>query len=84
MLGTLIEHWGGVSSALGLLAATVWMVLTGRLVTRRSHEESMAGERRRGDDWRDAYRAEAARNEVRDAQMNEVLAFVRRYSRESR
>lgn len=69
--------WLPQGGAIGLLAAVAWMVFTGRLVPRRQHEEALAGERQRANDWRDAYRAADARAEIVDRQMSEVLTFVR-------
>jgi hypothetical protein len=77
MLATFIQEWGGTGSAIGLLAATVWMVFTGRLVPRKVHEQAIAAERQRGDDWREVARTQTTRAELSDRQLDEVLAFVR-------
>lgn len=76
MLDT-VAPWLTQGGAVGLLAAVAWMVFTGRLVPRRTHEQAVSAERQRGDDWRDAYRALEARTEVQDRQMAEILTFVR-------
>jgi hypothetical protein len=72
-----LAPWITNGGAVGLLAAVAWMVFTGRLVPRRVHDQAVASERARGDDWRDAYRAEVARGETRDRQLGEILTFVR-------
>ena len=77
MLG-LISDWAGPGSVFGMLAGAVWMVLTGRLVSRRVHEQALAAATTRAEDWKAAHLAEVKRGEMRDAQMAEVLAFVRR------
>jgi len=76
MLSASVAPWiqGG---AVGILAAAVWMLFTGRLVPRRVHEQAVTRERERADDWRDAYKAADARADLLDKQMTEVLAFVR-------
>lgn len=76
MLDSLVP-WVTQGGAVGLLAAVAWMVFTGRLVPKRIHEQALATERQRGDDWRDAYRAMEARAEIQDRQMAEILTFVR-------
>jgi len=63
--------------AVTILAGVVWMLFTGRLIPRRIHEQAVARERERGDDWRDAYKAADARADLLDKQMGEVLSFVR-------
>jgi hypothetical protein len=77
-----LQAWGGTGSAIALLAATVWLVFTGRLIPRRVHERALQAEEKRGDGWKDAYLAEVARGDVRDQQMTEILTFVRRSPRE--
>lgn len=74
---------GPWAAFLALAVAVAWMVFTGRLVPRRVHEQALAAERTAKTDWYEAWKAESARNEVRDAQMGEVLAFVRRAPREA-
>lgn len=69
--------WVTQGGAVGLLSAVAWMLFTGRLVPRRIHEQVVASEHQRGDDWRDAYKAENARAEIQDRQMAEILTFVR-------
>jgi len=76
MLDSLVP-WVTQGGAVGLLAGATWMLFTGRLVTRRIHEQAVGRERERGDDWRDAYRAADARADVLDKQMTEILTFVR-------
>lgn len=74
----------GPWAAFLLLALLVaWMVFTGRLVPRRVHEQAVAAERQRGDDFREAHRAVLARSEVQDRQLDEILTFVRAYRREA-
>lgn len=76
MLDSLVP-WVTQGGAVGLLAGVAWMLFTGRLVPRRIHEQAVARERERGDDWRGAYQAADARADVLDRQMTEVLTFVR-------
>lgn len=53
-------------------------LLRGWLVPGRTVEREQSHLQRSATDWREAYMAEVARGEVRDAQMNEILHFVRR------
>lgn len=76
MLDSLVP-WATQGGAVGLLGATAWMLFTGRLVPKKIHDQAIAAERQRGDDWRDAYRAESARTEIQDQQLAEILTFVR-------
>lgn len=72
-----VVPWVTQGGAVGLLAVVAMMVFTGRLIPRRVHEQAVGIERARGDDWRDAYRAADARNEMVDRQLAEILAAVR-------
>lgn len=83
MFADALQTWAGPGSAVGLLAATVWLVFTGRLVPRRVHERAVAAEERRAADWKEAYQAELQRAEIRDRQMDEILAAIRNRPREA-
>jgi hypothetical protein len=76
MFGSSVAPWiqGG---AVSILAAAVWMLFTGRLVSRRVHDAAVGRERERGDEWRDAFKAADARADVLDKQMTEILSAVR-------
>jgi hypothetical protein len=76
MFSAAVAPWiqGG---AVGILAGAVWMLLTGRLMSRRLHDEAVALERLRAQEWRDAFLAADARADLLDKQMGEVLAFTR-------
>lgn len=76
MLDSLVP-WVTQGGAVGLLGAVAWMLFTGRLIPRRIHEQAVDTERRRGDDWHDAFQAADARADLLDKQMGEVLTFVR-------
>lgn len=76
MLDSLVP-WVTQGGAVGLLGVAAWMLFTGRLIPKKIHEQAVAAERQRGDDWRDAYRAMEARAEIQDRQMAEILTFVR-------
>jgi len=76
--GPLIAQWLGNLSPAGIASFVLWLVLTGRLVPRRQHEEAVAAQRQRGDDWHKAWDAEVARGDVRDRQLGEVLSALRR------
>lgn len=67
--------WAAAVAAVSLVFVSL---VRGWLVPGRTVEREQAALKQRGDDWRDAYLAEVARGEVRDAQMNEILQFVRR------
>jgi hypothetical protein len=73
-----IAQWVGNLSGGGVATLVVWLILTGRLVPRRQHEEAIAAQRQRGDDWHAAWDAEVARGDVRDRQLGEVLSALRR------
>lgn len=61
----------------GVAGIVVWMLLTGRLIPRRMHEERIAELRKANADLWSALRAEVARGDVRDQQFNEILSYVR-------
>lgn len=69
---------GPWAAAVSVISLVLLSLLRGWLVPGRTVEREQAALKARGDDWRDAYLAEVARGEVRDAQMNEILQFVRR------
>lgn len=64
----------------GVAGVVVWAILTGRLITKRMHEERVTELRASLREWRDAYNTEVARGDVRDQQFNEILTYVRRPS----
>lgn len=78
----LILSGGPWAAAVSVISLVLLSLIRGWLIPGRTVEREQAALNRRGDDWRDAYQAEVARGEVRDAQMNEILQFVRRNHRE--
>lgn len=74
----LVQAGGPWAAAVSVISLVLLSLLRGWLVPGRTVEREQAALKARGDDWRDAYHAEVARGEVRDAQMNEILQFVRR------
>lgn len=72
-----LASWIPQGGTVGLLGAVAWMVFTGRLIPRKVHDQAVAAERQRGDDWRAVSQAQAARVEIQDRQMAEILTFVR-------
>jgi len=74
----LIAAGGPWAAAVSVISLVLLSLLRGWLVPGRTVEREQAALKQRGDDWRDAYLAEVARGEIRDAQMTEVLQFVRR------
>lgn len=79
----LILSGGPWAAAVTVISMVLVSLLRGWLVPGRTVEREQSALKQRGDDWRDAYHAEVARGEVRDAQMNEILQFIRRsYPRE--
>lgn len=78
MTGELILAGGPWAAAVSVVSLVLVSLIRGWLIPGRTVEREQEQLRVRGDDWRDAYLAEVARGEVRDAQMNEILQFVRR------
>jgi hypothetical protein len=79
----LIVAGGPWAAVVAVVTLVVVSLVRGWLVPGRTVEREQAHLVQRGDDWRDAYRAEVSRAEVRDAQMQEILTFIRRsYPRE--
>lgn len=74
----LLTAGGPWAFAVSLGSFVVMALLRGWLVPGRTVEREQAHLRQTAQDWKDAYMAEVVRGEVRDAQMNEVLQFVRR------
>lgn len=82
-MSPLILAGGPWAAAVSVISLVLLSLIRGWLVPGRTVEREQAQLVARGDDWRDAYRAEVARAEVRDAQMQEILTFIRRsYPRE--
>lgn len=82
-MSPLILAGGPWAAAVSVISLVLLSLIRGWLVPGRTVEREQAQLVTRGDDWRDAYRAEVARAEVRDAQMQEILTFIRRsYPRE--
>jgi hypothetical protein len=77
-MSTLILGGGPWAAAVAVVSLVLMSLIRGWLIPGRTVEREQTALKQRGDDWRDAYRAEVARGEVRDAQMNEILQFVRR------
>lgn len=63
----------GDASAVGLLALVVLLVLTGRLVPRRTHEDVLADRER----WRQAYLESEAARKVEHEHTSELLEMAR-------
>lgn len=78
MTAQFVGQWIGNLSGGGIATLVIWLILTGRLVPRRQHEEAVAAHKQRGDDWHAAWDAEVARGDVRDRQLGEVLSALRR------
>lgn len=74
----LILSGGPWAAAVSVISLVLLSLIRGWLVPGKTVEREQAALKQRGDDWRDAYLAEVARGEVRDAQMSEILQFVRR------
>lgn len=75
---------GPWAAFLGLALIGTWVVITGRLITRRAHEEAITAadrvaeaERRRADDWRQAAAAADARADLHGQQLAEILSVLR-------
>lgn len=77
-MSPLILSGGPWAAAVSVVSLVLLSLIRGWLVPGRTVEREQAALKQRGDDWRDAYQAEVARGEVRDAQMAEILQFVRR------
>lgn len=75
----LVQVGGPWAAAVAVFMLVVVSLVRGWLVPGATVDRIEQQLRQRGDDWRDAYNAEVARGEVRDAQMTEILQFVRRY-----
>lgn len=74
----IIQAGGPWAAVIAVVTLVVVSLVRGWLVPGATVDRLEQQLRQRGDDWRDAYTAEVARGEVRDAQMAEILAFVRR------
>lgn len=61
-----------------LISFVVFLIVTGRLVPRISVDREVSAETRRAEDWKAAALADRARADLRDDQIGEILAFVRR------
>lgn len=61
--------WGGVGLS-GIVTIVIVLILTGRLVPRRVHDDRVA-------DWKAAYEAAEKRAETRDAQHTELMEMSR-------
>lgn len=59
---------GGLVALLTLLAR----------VFLKLHNDAVDAERRRADDWREAHKAEVARGEVRDRQLEVIMSALKR------
>lgn len=78
----LVQAGGPWAFAVVLVSIVVTALVQGWLVPGKTVEREQAQLQGACKDWRDAYLAEVARGEVRDAQMNEILQFVRRQPRQ--
>lgn len=82
---TILAGAGPWSAFLAVVLLGAWVVITGRLITRRQHDEAIAAERRaaeaeqrRADDWRQAAAAADARADLHGQQLAEILSVLRR------
>ena len=82
---TILAGAGPWAAFLGLALIGTWVVITGRLITRRQHDEAIAAERRaaeaeqrRADDWRQAAAAADARADLHGQQLAEILSVLRK------
>lgn len=66
----LLAEWGPDAVALTLLASAVWMLFTGRLVTRREHDAL----RQDRDYWRDAHSTSEGTRSIMAGQVERLLA----------
>lgn len=74
----LILTGGPWAAAVSVISLVLLSLIRGWLVPGRTVEREQAALKERGDDWRDAYHAIRARSEIQDAQMAEILAFIRK------
>lgn len=65
-----------------VISIVVTSLVRGWLVPGKTVEREQAQLQQAVKDWREAYLNEVARGEVRDAQMSEILQFVRRWPRQ--
>lgn len=66
---------GGGLATLVLFA--VWLLFTGRLLSRAAHEEILSAERQRAEDFKAALAASEEARAVLAEQLGEILTFVR-------
>jgi len=76
----LVETWAGPGSTAALLAATVWLILTGRLIPRSTHRAILDVERRRGDALEQAVATEQRRADRLGEQLDALIAATGRGS----
>ena len=65
----LLGQWGPSGVTITLLALAVWMIFTGRLVTRREHQEL----REDRDYWRNAYETSEGTRRIMAGQTERIL-----------
>lgn len=77
---------GELLGALGpaaLAGLAVLLVLTGRLIPLRTHQQALDAAKVRGEEWKAAFFAERDRAEVLAGHLVEILGAVKDVSRES-
>jgi hypothetical protein len=67
----------GQISPWGLVAAFVWLVMTGRLVPRATLQRERELLQQRAEDWKTAHDMRAKTHEVQTEQLREILATVK-------
>lgn len=82
LIPVLLKTGGPWAFAVAVISIVVTSLIRGWLVPGRTVEREQVQLQGAVKDWRDAYLAEVTRGEVRDAQMNEILQFVRRQPRQ--
>lgn len=67
---SLLGQWGPDALGLSLVTAAIWMLFTGRLVTRREHENVL----RDRDYWREAHTTSEGTRSIMAQQVERLLA----------
>ena len=73
-----------IGALLGVVATFYWLVVSGRLVPRSTHEESLGQERKRGDEWKETaleYREVNAEVRRQNGQLLEANRVVESFLR---
>jgi len=62
-----------IGFGIGVVALVYWLLLTGRLIPRASHEREMNQSNKRGDEWKDTALTERAAREKTSGQLDLAL-----------